>query len=210
MNTASPNRIRQDRRLIGKTLLKLALPRMLVRGAVLIVALIIWLMVSSWLLNFGSTLNFEQLQTLGQQAVDLFARINPYLWWVIVAIWSLIVFFTVRAWIQSDIAAARAKPVATAELSALTAQVSDEVVDVLRWVWGSREEPFTVGDLRRASIELRHSRIARIDLVREQSRVLDASTQVPVAQNTVVFPSGTHASSDNTRPSSNQRIEPNL
>src|SRR5690606_33552913 len=156
---------------IGQTLLKLALPRLIVRGVVLVIAAIIWLLVASWLLDFGRSLSFDGLQAFGQQAIDLLTRVNPYLWWGVVGIWILIVFFAVRAWVNSDIAATRAKPIAPRELSALTAQISGEVTNVLRWVWGSREEPFTLGDLRQAAIELRHSRIDKLDMVREQGNI---------------------------------------
>src|SRR5690606_7265021 len=121
----------QDRRLIGQTLMKLALPRLIVRAVVLVVAAIIWLLVASWLLDFGRGLSFESLQAFGQQAIDLLTRINPYLWWGIVVIWSLIVFFSVRAWVTSDIDNTRAKPLPPGELSSLTAQLSEAVINVL-------------------------------------------------------------------------------
>ncbi|MVW72915.1 hypothetical protein [Bordetella sp. 15P40C-2] len=228
MNAASPDRIRHDRRLIGQTLLKLGLPRLLVRAVVLIVAAIIWLMVASWLLNFGRGLSFEGLQAFGQQAIDLLTRINPYVWWGVVAIWTLIVFFAVRAWIQSDIAASRARPLSATELSSLSSQLSEEVRDVLRWVWGNREEPFTLGDLRQAGIELRHRRIDKIELVREQTAILDGTGEVvtpvlttraqaaPVATPIVATPASTTVSSARVsastpvRPAGAQRIEPNL
>lgn len=222
MNAASPDRIRQDRRLIGQTLLKLALPRLIVRGVVLIIAAIIWLFVASWLLDFGRGLRFDGLQAFGQQAIDLLTRVNPYLWWGVVVIWSLIVFFAVRAWVSSDIDATRAKPVAPRDLSALTAQLSSEVINVLRWVWGNREEPFTLGDLRQASIELRHGRIDKIDLVREQSGILEAPTTAVTRPQAAARPHP--AASAATAPatplvtpvtatetvSSTGRIEPNL
>lgn len=223
MNAASPDRIRQDRRLIGQTLLKLALPRLIVRGVVLIIAAIIWLLVASWLLDFGRGLSFDSLQAFGQQAIDLLTRVNPYVWWGVVVIWTLIVFFTVRAWVNSDIAATRAKPVAPTELAALTRQMSAEVTNVLRWVWGNREEPFTLGDLRQAAIELRHSRIDKIDLVREQGSILDRQAAPP----TPVQPSARAPSTPQAAPapqapvltnpaepvttrSTGGRVEPNL
>jgi len=222
MNAASPERIRQDRRLIGQTLLKLALPRLIVRGVVLVIAAIIWLLVASWLLDFGRSLSFEGLQAFGHQAIDLLTRVNPYLWWGVVVIWSLIVFFAVRAWVASDIDAARAKPVAPRDLSALASQLCDEVTNVLRWVWGNREEPFTLGDLRQAHIELRHGRIDKIDLVREQGNILDGqaaaptraqpATRTPAAPATAPAQAAvltTPAAATETRPASG-RIEPNL
>jgi len=173
MNPTSPERIRQDSRLIGQTLLKLAFPRLIVRTAVIAVAAIVWLLVASWLLNFGRSLDFSGLHAMGQQTIDLLTRINPYFWWGVVALWTLIVFFSVRAWLAASVASARARTLDGAVLAGLRPRLSDESVDVLRWVWGSREEPFTVGDLRRTHQELRHNRIGKIALVRQQSAILD-------------------------------------
>ncbi|MBV7485031.1 hypothetical protein [Bordetella sp. BOR01] len=216
MNPTSPERVRQDCRLIGQTLLKLALPRLLIRAVVLVVAAIVWLLVASWLLDFGRSLSFDSLQALGQQTSDFLARINPYVWWGVVVIWTLIVFFIVRAWVGSDIAAARARPVPSADLATLASQLSDEVLSVLRWVWGSRDEPFTVGDLRQALAELRHSRIGKMDLVRQQGDILEgrAARQQPAggpsqAQPPIVPPSSQATAQPDARPAGT-RIEPNL
>src|SRR5690606_25675304 len=179
MNPASPERVRQDCRLIGQTLLKLALPRLLIRAVVLIVAAIIWLLVASWLLDFGRGLSFDSLQALGQQTSDFLARINPYVWWGVVVIWTLIVFFIVRAWVTSDVASTRARPVPPSELAQLRSQLSDDVTAVLRWVWGSRDEPFTLGDLRLALAELRHSRLGKMERARQQGDILDGHPPRP-------------------------------
>ncbi|MCJ9710109.1 hypothetical protein LWS69_13850, partial [Bordetella hinzii] len=173
MNLTSPERIRQDGRLIGQTLLKLALPRLVFRAIVLAVIAVIWLLASSWLLAFGKTLAFDSLHSLGQQTVDLLTRINPYFWWGVVAIWTLIVFFGARNWLYASLAAGRAQVVPRDVLAQLRSKLSEEVVDVLRWVWGDREEPFTVGDLQRSYFELRRNRIGKIALVREQAAILD-------------------------------------
>ena len=173
MNLTSPERIRQDGRLIGQTLLKLALPRLVLRAIVLAVIAVIWLLASSWLLAFGKTLAFDSLHTLGQQTVDLLTRLNPYFWWGVVAIWTLIVFFAARNWLSASLASGRARVVPRDVLAQLRPRLSEDVVDVLRWVWGDREEPFTVGDLQRSYLELRRNRIGKIALVREQTAILD-------------------------------------
>lgn len=179
MNPISPERVRQDCRLIGQTLLKLALPRLAIRAMVLAVAAVVWLLAASWLLDFGRALSFDSLQALGQQTSDFLTRINPYVWWGVVVIWTLVVFFIVRGWLASDVASGRAKPVPVDMLSDLAADLSEEVTSVLRWVWGNREEPFTFGDLRQALAELRHSRIDKLAMVHEQAAVLDAQAGKP-------------------------------
>lgn len=173
MTQTSPERIRQDGRQIGQTLLKLALPRLVLRAIVLVIAAVIWLLVSSWLLSFGKTMSFDNLQSLGQQTVELLTRINPYVWWGVVVLWSLIVFFSARGWLYASLAHGRMRVVPATELAALRARLSPEVVDVLRWVWGERDEPFTIGDLQRSHQEVRRNRIGKIALVREQSAILD-------------------------------------
>lgn len=193
---------------------------MIVRGVVLIAAAIIWLMIASWLLDFGRGLNFEQFQAFGQQAIELIVRINPWFWWAVVVIWSLIVFFMARAWVLSDIASTRAKALSLADMSMLSGQLSEEVTGVLRWVWGNREEPFTLGDLRQAAIEMRHSRIDKIDLVREQSLILDRQNAVAPKAETSARPLSAsrdvpaqapvlNTQTEKNRTASN-RIEPNL
>ncbi len=179
MNPTSPERIRQDGRLIGQTLLKLALARLVFRAIVLAVIAIVWLLASSWLLGFGKTLAFDGLHSMGQQTVDMLARVNPYFWWGVVLIWTLIVFFSTRSWLYGSLAAGRAQVVPRDVLAQLRSRLSEEAVDVLRWVWGDREEPFTVGDLQRSRRELRHNRIGKIALVREQAAILDLPGSTP-------------------------------
>jgi len=209
MNPASPERVRQDCRLIGQTLLKLALPRLLVRAVVLVVAAIVWLLVASWLLSLGQGLNFENLPIVGQDGSNFLQKALPYARWGVVVIWTLIIFFIARAWVASDAAAARARPVPSDDLATLVPQLSDEVVAVLRWVWGSRDEPFTLGDLRQALAELRHSRIGKIDLVRQQGDILDGRTARQPAGGPPPARPAAPAPQPEAR-SAGARIEPNL
>ncbi|WP_179284240.1 hypothetical protein [Bordetella genomosp. 10] len=172
MNPTSPDRIRQDCRLIRQTLLRLAAPRLGLRAVVIIVAAAIWLYGADRITDFGKTINYGALQPLGQQSIDLLNRINPYLWWAVAAIWLLIVYFVVRAWLRGNIYAGRARVVPADTFADLVPQLSDEMVDVVRWCWGSRDEPFTVGDLQRVLSETRGGRIDKIAMVREQEAML--------------------------------------
>ncbi|OZI40308.1 hypothetical protein CEG14_00630 [Bordetella genomosp. 1] len=173
MNPTSPERIRQDSRLIGQTLLKLAAPRLTVRAIVIAIAVVIWLLAASWLLAFGRSLTFEGLHSLGEQTVSLITRYNPAFWWGVVAVWTLIVFFALRSWLYADMASTRARMLPPAVLAQLRPQLAEESVAVLRWSWGERDEPFTVGDLQRAHRELRHNRVGKLAAVAEQSAILD-------------------------------------
>lgn len=179
MNLTSPASVRQDCRLIGQTLLKLALPRLVVRAIVIAVALVLWYLVASWILDFGKRMNYDFLHSLGQPTMDMVQKVAPYIWWVAAGIWSLIVFFSVRAWFSASLAAGSATPVGTDVLANLAPNLSEESLGVLRWTWGDRQEPFTVGDLRRSLSEIRHNRIGKIEMVADQAQILDASASRP-------------------------------
>ncbi|QKH35647.1 hypothetical protein FOC84_12105 [Achromobacter pestifer] len=179
MNLTSPASVRQDCRLIGQTLLKLALPRLVMRAIVIAVALVIWYLAANWILNFGRTVNYEFLHSLGQPTMDMVQKVNPYIWWVVAGIWTLIVFFTLRAWLSASLASGSATPVETSVLANLAPNLSEETLGVLRWTWGDRQEPFTVGDLRRSLSEIRHNRAGKIAMVAEQARILEPSDRTP-------------------------------
>jgi len=168
------------------------------RLVVIVAAAILWLWVSSLLLQFGRGLTYASLASFGQQIIDMLVLINPYLWWVVVALWTLIVFFSVRAWFNSSVEAGRAEPVEPDAFRTLCNQLSPEVRDVMRWSWLNRDEPFTIGDLRRTLAETRHGRIDKIAIVREQEAILKPSavqtaalpvhTAAPVSAPTVIEP----------------------
>lgn len=179
MNPTSPERVRQDSRLIRQTLLKLSSPRLVVRAIVIAVAVVIWLLVAQRILAFGATIDYQFLHPLGAATIDMLNRINPYLWWAVTAIWTLIVFFAVRGWLRGNIESARLRVVPADVFADLAAELGDEAIAVMRWSWGSRDEPFTVGDLQRTLWEIRHGRIAKIAMVREQESLLGIPEAVP-------------------------------
>ncbi|MGN6581403.1 MAG: hypothetical protein ACTHJ1_15655 [Bordetella sp.] len=179
---ATPDRIRQDRRLIGKTLFKLSLTRLAILAVGIVVAAGIWIYIASWILNDASPwiqgldqrigLNWQHI--LGPTAVSLLnGFINPWLWRILALIWTLIVAYSLKAWVLSSLAAGRLYTVDSRVLAEMHPQLCDEVIDVLRWVWQDRSEPFTIGDLQRAHKELGGNRVGKIALVRDQSAILD-------------------------------------
>jgi hypothetical protein len=172
MNQTTSDRVRQDCRLINQTALKLSAPRLLIQTALVVVGVIIWFFVADWLLQFGKTINYGSLVPLGQATVEMVTRISPYIWWGIVVIWTLIAYFVIRAMVDSSIRASRAALVPTSALADLTAGLSDEVIEVMLWCWSNRDEPYTLGDLRRSRMEARHGRVEKIAIVRQQEALL--------------------------------------
>ena len=172
MNQTSPERVRQDSRLIGQTLLKLALPRLLLRAIVIAVALIIWYFVANWIPDAGKRVSFEFLHCWASPRWTWCRSSAPTCGGSGSASGASS-SFALRAWLSASLASGRATPVQTEVLAELAPQLSDESLGVLRWTWGDREEPFTVGDLRRSLSEIRHSRIAKIDMVARQAEILE-------------------------------------
>ncbi|WP_067753562.1 hypothetical protein [Orrella dioscoreae] len=170
MNSA--DRSQEDARLLSRTLLGLATPRLIRRAIVIVIAALVWLFICSRILGFGAGMRYTALAPLGQQTVDLLIRINPYLWWVVVVLFTLAVFFGVRGWYERSIAAGRAQPVDLPTLRDLAHGLSDDGRMVLGWAWRDREDPITVGDLLLARDEMRHGRASKIYLAREQAEAL--------------------------------------
>jgi hypothetical protein len=198
---ATPDRIRQDRRLIGQTLFKLSLPRLAILAAGIVIAICIWLYAASWLLDLGPRVGLDWLRFLGPQVSDIIGRIiNPYLWWALTAIWTIIVIYALKAWIASSLAAGRLYAVDSAVLAELRPRLCDETVEVLRWVWTDRSEPFTVGDLQRAHQELRGNRIGKIALMRAQSAILGQDGDH----------AGSHAEAEELPRAARRPVEPTL
>ena len=173
MNQTSPERVRQDSRLIGQTLLK-PLPRLLLRAIVIAVALIIWYFVANWILDAGKRVSFEFLHSLGQPTMDMVQKFSPYLWWVGVGIWSLIVFFRAARLAErqpglrprhagADRGAGRTGAAAVRRIAGRAAL---DLGRPRRTLHRGRPAPLAVS-------EIRHSRIAKIDMVARQAEILE-------------------------------------
>ena len=173
MNLTSSARVRQDCRLIRQTMLKLALPRLVMQTVAVAAAVLLWLFIASGLLAYGKTVDYGFLQSLGRSTVEFLGRINPYIWWVAIGIWSLIALAILRNWLKASVASTHAMPVQPQILAELAPRLSEDVLGVMRWSWGLQDEPFTVGDLRRSLTEIRRGRIAKIDMARAQAEALN-------------------------------------
>ncbi len=184
MNHSKNENTRQDRRLLGNTLLKLALPRLLTRLAVVLVVALGWLWLSTYVVNKGKTVRYDGLDAFGQQVVDFLTRINIYIWWGLVLILTLIVIGALRSWLRRSLARGRASLVPLVVINNLAATLSPEALDVLRWVWQDTEVPITVGNLQQTLRQLRTGRVRKLALARAQKASLDHAGEILVAEKT--------------------------
>ncbi len=157
---------------LSSLLRRLCLPRWISHTAVVVVAALAWLWVAKQILFVGSLVSYEGLQSLGTQVVTFLTRINPYLWWAVTIILSLIVLSVIRSWLKLSIKRGRQASVSVADVQKLSQAMSTEGVDVLLWVWDKDAGPVTVGDLIAAREQLKTGRVRKLATARAQHQAL--------------------------------------
>ncbi len=161
-----------DARLVSRTLLKLATPRIIMRAVVIIVTIILWLWVAARILEFGAVQDYAFLTKFNAQLVSFLQSINPYLWWAVVLLGTLIVYFFLSAWYSGSVQRAAYKTVPADTAAELIRNLSPEGRDVLGWVWRDRTEPINIGNLKTTKDELDNNRVSKLAQIREQERLL--------------------------------------
>lgn len=175
----------QDRALLRNTLLKLTAVQKMICAAVIVITALIWYDLLKRLVAFGRGIDYGGLHALGGQAIALLKQYNPFFWWAVVALCTLIIAYFLYGFVQSMQRRSRARVVNEETIALLAARLSDPAREVLRWAWYDHREPVTVGDLQRAYSELRNGRHHRITLARRHDALLsaraDAATERVVA-----------------------------
>ena len=155
------------------------MPRVITRIAVLSVAVAIWLWVSNTVIALGKTVRYDGFEAFGQQVVDFLTRINPYIWWGVVLILTLMVLAGLRNWMRHSLKHGKRAIVPLSVIQDLSLRLSPEVIQVLRWVWTDTEVPVTVGDLQQTLRETRSGRVHKLALARAQLSALQSPGQPP-------------------------------
>ena len=169
---ASSKSNRRDARVLDATLLKLRLPGWIWRAAVLLVAVLVWIWLCATILEMGGMVSYTGLEALGPEVVKILTRVNPYLWWGVVAILTLIVLSIVRAWLVRSGRQLRARIVPLADIQTLARKLTPEGVEVVQWAWDADHNPVTIGDLLTARNEIRGGRVRKLALARAQRQAL--------------------------------------
>jgi len=183
-NTAD---LRKDAYLIGNTLLRLALPRLLIRVTVVLTILAILLYCVQTILARGKAwLEFSLHVTglteiLGKTVVDLVMQYQKYFWWAVVVILALVALSVISGWLKGSLKRGRAALVPLSETRKLCAGLSAEALEVLNWVWKDQTMPITVGNLQTTLAQVRSGRVRKIALAREQKAALEQALQTQVA-----------------------------
>ncbi|NYT61558.1 hypothetical protein H0A66_04380 [Alcaligenaceae bacterium] len=170
-NTQQPTR--HDVALLRNTLLKLTATQKIVCVVVVALTALIWYQLLNRLIAFGQRIDYGGLHALGVQTIALLKQYNPFFWWAVVALCTLIIAYFLYGFVQSTLRRVRLKQVSADTVAMLASQLSEPALDVLRWAWHNRREPVTVGDLQRTVHELRWGRAAKITLAKHHTTLID-------------------------------------
>lgn len=163
---------KSDLQQLNALLRRLCLPRWLWRAGLLALAGLVWVWIAKQILIGGSLVRYDGLQSLGPQVVSFMTQINPYLWWGLTIILSLIVLSLARGWLKSSIQRGRQVAVSVGDIQKLSQNMTPEAVDVLLWAWDHESGPITIGDLIATRNQLQGGRIRKLANARAQHQLL--------------------------------------
>lgn len=169
--TADVNALRQ-------ALLKLTATQKLITLAVVTVTLVIWYVLLQKLIQFGRGIDYSGLHALGVPTVNLLQQYNPFFWWAVVCLCTLIIVWLLYGFAQTQQRRGQHALVNEAVIAGLTRQLSEPALEVLRWVWKDQRQPINVGDLQRTLQEIRRGRSGKISLARQHAALLSAEANV--------------------------------
>ena len=172
---------RQDRALLRQTLLTLTATQKILCAVVIAVVALVWYDLLNRLLAFGRNIDYSGLHALGVQAVALLQQYNPFFWWSVVALCTLIIAYFLYSFVRSTQRTVRGRLVQEETVTMLADTLSEPAREVLRWAWQDRRDPISVGDLQRAYTEIRQGRAAKIVLARRHAAALALADPLPAS-----------------------------
>ena len=161
-----------DSALLRNTLLKLTAAQKILCIVVIAVVALVWYDLLNKLIAFGHNIDYSGLYALGNDLVQWLKLYNPYFWWGVVALCTLIIAYFLVLFVQSTQRRVRAHLVSADIIRTLANELSQPAKDVLLWVWQDRNDPITVGDLQRTTNELRARRADKIRLAQDHAATL--------------------------------------
>lgn len=179
MITPNTVNIRKDVNLLGTTLLKLALPKLIIRLIVLLSALTVLFYCAQAILAQGRSwleyvIRVSGLHDiLGKTVIDFVMQYQKFFWWLIVFLLVLFVLSSLMSWLRSSIKRGRAALVPLGDVRKLCGTMSRDALEVMDWVWQDKTLPLTVGNLQTTLSQLRSGRNRKLELARAQQRELE-------------------------------------
>ena len=178
MKIERPRPTRADASLLRNTVLKLTAATRVFTVAVVILSALAWWFILHQVIDFGRGLDYSGLEALGPQVMAFVKQYNPFFWWGIVALGTLIIAYFLYGFVESMNRRARARRVGADLIASLASRLSPSALDVLKWSWHNRREPITVGVLQHAQRELHGGRAAKIELAEQHADLLNTSSVI--------------------------------
>lgn len=166
------DRLRADCHALRAEVVRMGWIHWLIRSVVALVLVGLFWRLAQAIVQFGGTIAYDRLGSPDAALVSMLTRINPYIWWVAVAILGLIGLAILRSLWAYGVARERGTVVSAVALQQLGPQLSLAAREVLAWVWQDRAQPLTQGDLRRTLAEIRGGRVAMMHAARHQAAIL--------------------------------------
>src|SRR3546814_15774024 len=107
-----------------------------------------WYDLLNRLVAFSHNIDYSGLHALGKDMVQLLELYNPYFWWAVVVLCTLIIAYFLILFVQGTRRRIHARLVTAEIIDALAQQLSAPARKVLQWVWPDRNAPITVCDLQ--------------------------------------------------------------
>jgi hypothetical protein len=166
---------RQDHLLLARILLKLTATTKILCALVIVIVARGRYDLHNRLLAVGRGIDYAGNHFMGAEASALLQRYNPYFWWAVVILCTILIAYLVTLTVRGLTARARLKTVDPHSVEQLTDQLSAPALDVLLWAWQQRDEPLRVGDLQLAGRELRAGRAGRLQRAAIQRAALESA-----------------------------------
>src|SRR5690606_20046051 len=158
MKIERPRPTRADASLLRNTVLTLTAATRVFTVAVVILSALAWWFILHQVIDFGRGLDYSGLEALGPQVMAFVKQYNPFFWWGIVALGTLIIAYFLYGFVESMNRRASSRRIDADIIAGLASRLSPPAVQVVQWSWHNRREPITVGVLQRALRELQSGR----------------------------------------------------
>lgn len=178
---------RGDVTLVRRTLHHLTATQKITCAVVIVVAALVWWSILKRLLAFGRGIDYSGLQVLGTQTITLLQQYNPFFWWGVVALGTLLLVYILYGFVVSTQHRVSRKLLSRSTVQQLSTQLSESGLEVLNWAWQDRRNPMTVGNLQQTLVEMRSNRASKITLARQHEALLDTSLQERTHTKPVAF-----------------------
>ena len=178
---------RGDVALVRRTLHHLTAAQKITCAVVIVIVALVWWNVLKRLLAFGRGIDYSGLDVLGTQTVTLLKQYNPFFWWGIIALGTLLLIYILYGFVASTQQRVRRKLLTRNTVEQLSNQLSESGLEVLNWAWHDRRNPLTVGNLQQTLAEMQSNRASKITLARQHEALIDTSHHKKTEPKPVAF-----------------------